>query len=144
MKRDRGFSLLELLIVVAIILIIGTIAAPSFLRARQTANENSAVGNLRSLHTAQITYGQSNNGVYGTVEDLVTAGLVDMRYLTRVSGYAFDVILSPEALDFTIAAAATSAGAGRYDYYSIAQDHIIRYSTSPDRAPAGLAGEPVR
>jgi type IV pilus assembly protein PilA len=56
MKRVRGFSLIELLIVVAIILIIAAIAVPSYLRARMEANESSAVSGLRTINTAQISY----------------------------------------------------------------------------------------
>src|SRR5207253_8585759 len=54
MKNNRGFSLLELLIVVAIILIIATIAIPSMLRSRQAANESHAIANLRTLNTAEV------------------------------------------------------------------------------------------
>src|SRR5215510_14421952 len=86
MKKEKGFSLLELLIVVAIILIIATIALPSLLRSRQSANESSAVANIRSFNTAEVSYSSSGGGTFGTIADLTTAGLVDSRFSGTFSG----------------------------------------------------------
>src|SRR2546429_2154291 len=87
MNGDRGFSLLELLIVVAIILIIATIAIPSLLRSRQSAQESSAVAQLRTINTAEVTYLSSNQGAYGSLPNLITQGLIDTRFAGSVSGY---------------------------------------------------------
>src|ERR1051325_7560439 len=127
MERSRGFSLLELLIVVAIILIIATIAIPSLLRSRQAAQESSAVAQIRTINTAQVTYLSSAGGNYGSVPELITAGLLDPRFATSVSGY--NVAVQASGTDYTAAATPTSTNAGRYGYYST-PDAVVRYQTA--------------
>ena len=126
-NKQKGFSLIELLIVVAIILIIATIAIPSLLRSRQAAQESSAVAQLRTINTAEVTYLSSNQGAYGSIPELITAGLLDNRFTGSVSGYNFTVTAS--ASSYTASATPTSTNAGRYGYFAL-PDAVVRWQTT--------------
>src|SRR5437867_9479888 len=145
-ERTKGFSLLELLIVVAIILIIATIAIPSLMRSRQAAHESSAVAQIRTINTAEITYLSANQGSYCSIAQLITQGLLDSRFAGSVSGYSFTVTASSS--DYTASATPISTNAGRFGYWST-PDAVIRFATATSATcnpcfPPNLSGAPVQ
>src|SRR5437763_13160145 len=133
-ERTKGFSLLELLVVVAIILIIATIAIPRLIRSRQAAQEASAVAQIRTINSVENTYISSNQGSFGTIPQLITAGLIDDRFAGSISGYTFTLDVSGN--DYTVSATPTSVNMGRFGYYST-QERVSRYqsTTSTDCMP---------
>lgn len=73
-RRQKGFSLIELLIVVAIILIIAAIAIPNLVRSRQSANEANAVSTLRTLATSQSAYYSTFGALQGYASTMTALG----------------------------------------------------------------------
>src|SRR5947199_8532569 len=133
LMRNKGFSLLELMIVVAIILIIPTIAIPSLLSSRQSAQESSAVAELRTFNTSEVSYVSSNQGSYGDIPSLITQRLLDGRFVGSISGYNLTVTVSSG--DYTAYATAVSANAGRHDYLP-KPNYVIRYASDTAPQPA--------
>ena len=93
MKRDQGFSLIELLIVVVIIGIIASIAVPALQKARHTAQAGSAIQSLRTITTAENLY-ERRFKVYGTLADLAPEGTLDQSLQSGgKSGYLFAITI---------------------------------------------------
>ena len=113
----------------------------NFAGSRETANGSSAIGNMRTLNTALVTYLSANPGTYGNIPDLVKAGLIDGRFNGVVSGFTYSIIAVGS--NYTAAAIPAAQGTARYGFYST-PDAVIRYSTLDMLAPPRQSGNPVQ
>jgi type IV pilus assembly protein PilA len=143
MRRGQaGFSLIELLIVVAIILIISAIAVPNLMRSKMAANESSAVGSLRAINAAEITYsivysgvGFANLSALGGASPCASATSTASCLIDNVlasgtkSGYNFSATASSgtPAVTYTSLATATSAGQTGQRAFCSDQSGVINY-----------------
>jgi prepilin-type N-terminal cleavage/methylation domain-containing protein len=134
-SKHAGFSLIELLIVVCVILIIAAIAIPNLLRSRMAANEASAVASVRSINTSQVVYQSSYN--IGFATKLIDLG--DGGVTANCAPPAQPTTVSSCLIDSTLAAGSKSGY--NFTYTPAAGAAISTYVVNADPVTAGGSGQ---
>ncbi len=146
--RKRGFTLVEIMIVVAIIALLAAIAIPNLLRARANANEAAAVSALKTLATAAISY-RSVSTAYPTSLNSMAPGNATPPYIDSVLGCAsppcgkqgYSFILTGSTNTFTATAEPQTAGTTGNRRFFVDESGVVRYSTSGSATSSSSALE---
>ncbi len=138
---QRGFSLIELLIVVAIIGIIAAVAIPYLQQARQATKSASAISSIRAIHSAQSSF-RSSEGRYGSLLELGNAKYIGDPSLSsgRKSDYTF-IITNETALSYEASADPLVDPQNAYQHYFIDSSGIMRIEVG---AAATVASNPLQ
>jgi prepilin-type N-terminal cleavage/methylation domain-containing protein len=138
-RQQAGFSLIELLIVVAIIAILATVAVPKLLKILETGRESAAMQNLRRIHETQTLF-QTRKQRFGTLKELADEGLLDPNFASgsAISGYKYTSIADATQDKFCVQATRQSPGTASRDF-NIDQDGSVHYveSKSPTQIACG-------